>query len=131
VVVPGLYRDAAAIETKREFSHGKRAYYTTVFRQPAPAIWEIIRDFNNNPVWVEGAGESLIAHGKSGDAVGAVRSVLYRRPNIRQRLLTIRNALRASSFAARRHCRGGLCVRVTPVVDGDRSFVEWWAGFRL
>ena len=63
------------------------AYYSTVFRQPAQEIWEIIRDFNNYPVWVGGAGESRIEHDKSGDAVGAVRNVLYRGRTIRQRLL--------------------------------------------
>jgi hypothetical protein len=33
--------------------------------------------------------------------------------------------------AARPHCRSGFqaTLRITPVVDGDRSFVEWWADF--
>jgi len=35
-----------------------KAYYSTVFEQPAPEIWKVIRDFNNYPVWVGGAGES-------------------------------------------------------------------------
>src|SRR5712692_2583662 len=55
-----------------------KAYYSTVFEQPAPEVWKIVRDFNNYPVWVGGAGESEIEDGKSGDTVGAVRSVLYR-----------------------------------------------------
>ena len=29
-----------------------RAYYSTVFEQPAQDIWKIIRDFNNYTVWV-------------------------------------------------------------------------------
>jgi hypothetical protein len=41
-----------------------KAYYSTVFEQPAAAVWEIIRDFNNYPVWVGGAGESRIEDGK-------------------------------------------------------------------
>jgi len=24
-----------------------RAYYSTIFREPAPEIWKIVRDFNN------------------------------------------------------------------------------------
>ena len=64
-----------------------KAYYSTVFQQPAEAVWEIIRDFNNYPVWVGGAGESRIEEGKSGDAVGAVRNAQYRGRTIRQRLL--------------------------------------------
>ncbi|WFU60161.1 hypothetical protein QA639_01270 [Bradyrhizobium pachyrhizi] len=55
-----------------------KAYYSTVFEQPAGEVWKIIRDFNNYPVWVHGAGTSEIEDGKSGDTVGAVRNVLYR-----------------------------------------------------
>ena len=35
-----------------------KAYYSTVFAQSADDIWNAIRDFNNYPVWVDGAGES-------------------------------------------------------------------------
>jgi hypothetical protein len=111
-----------------------KAYYSTVFAEPAGAVWEIIRDFNNYPVWVGGAGESRIEHGKSGDTVGAVRNVLYRGRTIRQRLLALSDTERLQTY--------GFCgapslpveafeatIRVTPVVDGDRSFVEWWAHF--
>jgi polyketide cyclase/dehydrase/lipid transport protein len=111
-----------------------RAYYSTVFAQPAQRIWEIIRDFNNYQVWVDGAGSSEIEDGKSGDAVGAVRSVIYRERHIRQRLLALSDLERSQTY--------GFCgaaslpvtdfqatLRVTPVVDGDRSFVEWWATF--
>jgi len=111
-----------------------KAYYSTVFPQPAEAVWEIIRDFNNYPVWVGGAGESRIEEGKSGDAVGAVRNVQYRGRTIRQRLLGLSDVERTQTC--------GFCgpaslpvegleatLRVTPIVDGDRSFVEWWASF--
>jgi hypothetical protein len=66
-----------------------KAYYSTVFREPAADIWEIVRDFNNYPVWVGGAGESRIEDGKSGDTVGAVRDVVYQERHIRQRLLAL------------------------------------------
>ncbi len=52
------------------------AYYSIVFEQPAAEVWKIIRDFNDYPVWVGGAGESRMGDGKSGDAVGAVRSMV-------------------------------------------------------
>jgi len=111
-----------------------RAYYSTVIQQPAPDVWEIIRDFNNYSVWVDGAGDSRIEDGKSGDAVGAIRNVLYRERQIRQRLLALSDVERAQTYE---FC--GIpslpvegfqaTLRVTPVVDGDRSFVEWWASF--
>ncbi|GIQ75873.1 SRPBCC family protein [Bradyrhizobium sp. RD5-C2] len=111
-----------------------KAYYSTVFEQPAGEVWKIIRDFNNYPVWVHGAGSSEIEDGKSGDTVGAVRNVLYRERRIRQRLLAQSDVehfqtyefagpptLPMTDFSA--------TLRVTPVVDGDRAFIEWWAVF--
>ena len=54
-----------------------KSYYSTIFEHPADHVRDVIRDFNNYPVWVDGAGESEIESGKSGDSVGAVRNVLY------------------------------------------------------
>jgi hypothetical protein len=111
-----------------------RAYYSTIFREPAPEIWKIIRDFNNYQIWVKGAGESRIEEGKSGDAVGAVRHVLYQGRQIRQRLLALSDAERSQTYE---FCSEPslpitsfqATLRVTPVIDGDRAFVEWWADF--
>ncbi|MFZ0778733.1 MAG: SRPBCC family protein [Xanthobacteraceae bacterium] len=111
-----------------------KAYYSTVFAQSADDVWNTIRDFNNYPIWVDGAGESRIEDGKSGDAVGAVRDVLYRGKRIRQRLVALSDPERAQVYefcgAAPmpvQHYRATL--RITPVVDGGRGFVEWWATF--
>ena len=111
-----------------------RAYYSTVFREPAADIWEIVRDFNNYPVWVGGAGESEIEDGKSGDAVGAVRDVLYQERRIRQRLLALSDVDRSQTYefcgAPSLPVHGfQATLRITPIVDGDRAFVEWWASF--
>ncbi len=111
-----------------------RAYYSTVLDRPAQDVWKIIRDFNNYPVWVGGAGESEIEGGKSGTTVGAVRNVLYQGHRVRQRLLAQSDVecsqtyefcdaptLPVTGFQA--------TLRVTPVIDGNRAFVEWWASF--
>lgn len=111
-----------------------KAYYSTVFEQSAPQVWEIIRDFNNYPVWVDGAGESRIEDGKSGDTVGAIRNVLYMERRIRQRLLAQSDVERSQTYE---FCAAPslpltdfqATLRITPVVDGDRAFVEWWATF--
>ncbi len=66
-----------------------KAYYSTMFTQSADDIWKVIRDFNNYPVWVDGTGESAVEGGKSGEAVGCVRNVLYQGKRIRQRLLAL------------------------------------------
>jgi len=111
-----------------------RSYYSTIFEQPAGAVWTVIRDFNNYPVWVNGAGESAIEAGKSGDSVGAVRDVLYNGVRRRQKLLAMSDTERSQTYGFASepplHTRNfRATLRVTPVVDGDRAFVEWWATF--
>ena len=111
-----------------------KAYYSTIFAQPADAVWSVIRDFNNYPVWVDGAGESVIEDGRSGDAVGCVRNVLYNGTRRRQKLLALSDVARTQTYAF----EGDIplpvsnfeaTLRVTPVIDGDRAFVEWFASF--
>lgn len=111
-----------------------KAYYSTVFAQSADDIWNVIRDFNNYPVWVDGAGESAIEGGKSGDAVGAVRHVVYQGRHIRQRLVALSDVERSQTYEfcddppmPVQHYRATL--QIMPVVDGGRSFVAWWATF--
>jgi hypothetical protein len=111
-----------------------KAYYSTVFEQKAADIWEIVRDFNNYSVSVGGAGESRIEEGKSGDAVGAIRNVLYRERHVRQRLLALSDVDRSQTYefcGAPSLPLDGFqaTIRLTPIVDGDRTFVEWWVTF--
>jgi hypothetical protein len=108
------------------------AYYKTIFTQSADNIWNVIRDFNNYPVWVDGSGES--EDGKSGDAVGAVRNVLYQGKRIRQTLLALSDVDRSQTYAfcgeapmPVRDYRATL--RVAPVTDSGRGFIEWSATF--
>ncbi len=110
------------------------AYYSTIFTQSADDIWNVIRDFNNYPVWVDGSGESEIEDGKSGDAVGAVRNVLYQGKRIRQTLLALSDVDCSQTYAfcgeapmPVRDYRATL--RVAPVTDGGRGFIEWSATF--
>src|SRR5215470_13138764 len=111
-----------------------RSYYSTIFEHSADEVWNVIRDFNNYPVWVDGAGESVIEDGKSGDSVGAIRNVLYNGMRRRQKLLALSDRERSQTYEFTGepplHTRDfRATLRVTPVVDGDRAFVEWWATF--
>lgn len=111
-----------------------KSYYSTIFEQPAVDVWNVIRDFNNYPVWVDGIGESEIEAGKSGDSVGAVRSVLYNGNRRRQKLVSLSDSEMTQSYRFESepplHTRNfQATLRVTPIVDGNRAFVEWWATF--
>jgi hypothetical protein len=111
-----------------------KAYYSTVFEQRASDVWNIIRDFNNYSIWVRGEGKSRIEDGKTGDCVGAVRHVHFRDLHIRQRLLAQSDVERSQTYE---FCGTPTLpvadyqstIRVTPVMDGDRAFVEWSATF--
>jgi len=111
-----------------------KSYYSTVFVQSADTVWSVVRDFNAYPVWVDGAGISEIEGGKPGETVGAVRRVLYNGRIIRQRLLGQSDVERSQTYAFAEEASLPVdnyraTIRVTPVVDGDRAFVEWWATF--
>jgi len=111
-----------------------KAYFSTVFEHSADAVWRLIRDFNNYPVWVDAAATSEIEDGKAGDAVGGVRNVLYDGRRIRQRLLALSDVERTQSYGFAEEAEAPVAnysatLRVTPIVEGDRAFVEWWATF--
>jgi hypothetical protein len=111
-----------------------KSYYSTVFEQSADAVWRVIRDFNNYPVCVDGAGTSHIEDGKTGESVGAIRNVLYKNMRRRQRLLALSDVERAQTYEFAGDTplpvqNFQATIRVTPIVDGDHAYVEWWANF--
>src|SRR5438067_10178047 len=110
-----------------------KSYFSTVFDEPADAIWSAIRDFSNYQ-WAGVVSETTMEDGKAGDAVGGVRRVRTGERLIRQQLLAHSDLDRCYTYA--------LCqplpfpvrdyqatLRVTPIIDGNRAFVEWWATF--
>jgi Polyketide cyclase / dehydrase and lipid transport len=51
-----------------------------------PVVWDLIRDFNNYPAYIDGVTESVIEDNKGGDEIGAVRRFCYLGNWVRQRL---------------------------------------------
>jgi hypothetical protein len=110
-----------------------RSYYSTVFDQTADEIWGVIRDFGNYQ-WAGVVAETHIEGGRSGDAVGGIRNVDLGNSCIRQKLLVHSDLERSYTYA---FCEPipfpvrdyQATLRVTPVVDSDTAFVEWWATF--
>jgi uncharacterized protein YndB with AHSA1/START domain len=111
-----------------------RAYASTVIDASAEEVWALIRDFNGLPRWHPAIRDSLIEDGKAGDQVGAVRSFhLQDGAHLRERLLSFSDVERSFSynfektpFAVRNY---HATLRVSPVTDSGKAFVEWWTTF--
>ncbi len=112
-----------------------RAYTSTIVNAPAHEVWAYLRDFNHLPVWTGGiVVSSEIEDGLAGDQVGSVRSFkLGDGEHLRERLLSHSDVQRAYSYNFEKtpfdvdnyHAT----LKVTPVTDGDLSFVEWSTTF--
>jgi hypothetical protein len=120
-----------------------KAYYSSVLPQSVGEVWNMIRDFNNYPRYIEGVTESVIEDNKRGDEVGAVRRFLYGDMWIRQRLTAHSDADRSITYAGLEPfpypgAQGANApapvdyqgtIRLTPIVDGDRTLIEWFVEF--
>jgi hypothetical protein len=111
------------------------SYASTVIDFPADAVWAKIRDFNGMPDWYpEVIATSEIEDGKAGDQVGAVRSfTLTNGAHLREKLLAHSDETRSYSYDFQEAPfdvdNYNATVRVTPVTDGGKAFVEWWTTF--
>jgi hypothetical protein len=111
-----------------------KAYFSTVFEQTAGAVWGIVRDFGNDYWWTHEPVKTVVEDGKSGYEIGAIRHVRGAGFDFRQRLVAISDTDRffTYEFAEQEPDRPQdmqVTIRVTPIVDGDRAFVEWFATF--
>lgn len=119
-----------------------KCYYSAVFNSRGDHVWNLVRDFNDYPKYIEGVTESRIEDGRNGDEVGAVRRFCYGGAWIRQRLTARSDDERTFSYAgldpfpfpaagepipaAIEYC-GTLWL--APITDGDRTFAEWFVEF--
>jgi Polyketide cyclase / dehydrase and lipid transport len=110
-----------------------RAYYSLVIDHSAAKVWATIRSFDHY-AWAGVPGETIIEEEKKGDQVGSVRRVRAGAIVLRQILLGHSDLDRAYSYAfvseppvaARNYVA---TIRVTPVTETGKAFVEWWATF--
>lgn len=112
-----------------------KSYYSTIFERTADQVWATIRDFGTY-TWTGSVSESSLEKGKSGVEVGAIRNARLGDTSIfhRQRLLAHSDLDRFYTYEfcepfpyPIRNCV--VTLRVTPIVDGNRAFVEWSATF--
>jgi hypothetical protein len=112
-----------------------RAYASIDIDAPADQVWARIRDFGAFAQWNAGrVVKCEIEGGRQGDQVGAVRSLLVAAgAHLREQLVGHSDSERCYSYEFRTspfdvdNYRATL--RVVPITEGNRSFVEWWAVF--
>ena len=119
-----------------------KAYYSTILESDPNRVWALVRDFNSYPSYIDGVDQSVIEDDKPGDAVGAVRRFRYKGKWERQRLIAHSDTERTFTYAglsplsfpekdsnspAPITYQGTL--RISPVVDGEGSFIEWSVTF--
>ncbi|WP_136660703.1 SRPBCC family protein [Nitratireductor sp. XY-223] len=111
-----------------------RAYVSSVINAPASNVWERVRDFNGLPKWHPRIRDSRIEEAMPSDKVGCIRNFnLQNGDNIREQLLGLSDydmfctyAILDSPMPLSDYIA---TLRLTPVTDGDRCFIEWSAEF--
>jgi len=109
-------------------------YVSSVIDASIDKVWDRVRDFNALPVWHPRIRDSRIEESLPSDKVGCIRNFnLQSGDNIREQLLglsdydkfctytILESPMPLSDYVA--------TLRLTPVTDGDRCFVEWTADF--
>jgi len=111
-----------------------RVYVSTVISAPASRVWERVRDFNGLPRWHPGIRDSRIEDALPADKVGCIRNFnLQNGDNIREQLLGLSDydmfctySILESPMPLEDYVA---TLRLTPVTEGDRCFMEWSAEF--
>lgn len=111
-----------------------RVYVSSVLNASAARVWERVRDFNALPRWHPRIRESRIENGEPSDKIGCIRDFrLQNGDRIREKLLglsdydmfctysILESPMPLTDYVA--------TLRLTPVTDGERTFIEWSAEF--
>jgi len=111
-----------------------KVYRSTVLDAPADRVWRDLRDFNGLANWHPLIERSRIEKGHPPDKVGCVRNLqLKDGVRIREKLLALSDydftytyaildsPMDLSDYIA--------TLRLFPVTEGDRCFIEWSAEF--
>ena len=111
-----------------------RILRSTIVDAPTGAVWEILRDFNGHDRWHPAVETSAIERAQPVDKIGCVRRFrLKDGAELREQLLALSDLEQTFSYCLLdtpvplfnyvAH------VRLLPVTDGDRTFLEWSAEF--
>ena len=111
-----------------------RVYTSSVINASAARVWARVRDFNGLSNWHPAIAESRIENGEPADKVGCIRNFSLRNGDrLREQLLglsdfdmfctysILNSPMPLTNYVA--------TLRLTPITDQDRTFIEWSADF--
>jgi hypothetical protein len=111
-----------------------RVYTSSVISASAARVWARVRDFNGMPNWHPAIAESRIENGEPADKVGCIRSFSLRNGDrLREQMLGLSDydmfctySILDSPMPLTNYVA---TLRLTPITDQDRTFIEWSADF--
>ena len=111
-----------------------RVYTSSVINAAAARVWARVRDFNGLSNWHPAIAESRIENGEPADKVGCVRNFTLRNGDrLREQLLGLSDydmfctySILDSPMPLTNYVA---TLRLTPITDHDRTFIEWSADF--
>ena len=111
-----------------------KVFISTIVDAPLARVWAVVRDFNGLPSWTPFAVESRIEQNARPDQIGCIRNFrLAAGGVIRERLLALSDydfsmtySILESPMAVEDYVA---TLKLLPVTDGERSYVEWSAEF--
>jgi hypothetical protein len=109
-------------------------YRSSVINAPADRVWRVVRDFNALPEWHPAIAESRIEQHHPSDKVGCIRNFsLKDGGRIREQLLALSDFEFTCVYSILESPMGVddyiATLKVTPITDGNRCFIEWSAEF--
>lgn len=111
-----------------------KVYRSAVLDAPADRVWRDLRDFNGLANWHPSIALSRIENSHPADKVGCVRNYqLKNGARVREKLLclsdydyTCMTTLLETPLAVNDYVA---TLRLLPVTEGNRCFIEWFAEF--
>jgi hypothetical protein len=111
-----------------------RIYASSVVNASAARVWARVRDFNGLSNWHPAIAESRIENGEPADKVGCIRNFSLRNGDrLREQLLGLSDydmfctySILDSPMPLTNYVA---TLRLTPITDQDRTFIEWSAEF--
>ncbi len=111
-----------------------RVYTSSVINASAARVWARVRDFNGLSNWHPAIAESRIENSEPADKVGCIRNFSLRNGDrLREQLLGLSDfdmfctySILDSPMPLTNYVA---TLRLTPITDQDRTFIEWSADF--